>query len=109
MGESRSEFEQFCKVCNRITDHESATYDDETSITCLEHEEEDQQRYEAREEILKLQSLNIDETIQNLLHENHTESNCNCNQPKGTATMRSEGAGDMQICLSCFGAEGCIY
>lgn len=109
LGESRNNFEQFCKVCNKETEHESSTFDDVNSITCLEHEDDDQQRYEAGEEILKLQKLNIEETIQNLLHENHTESNCNCNQPKGTAIMRSEGAEDMEICLKCFGAEGCIY
>ena len=46
--------------------------------------------------------------VQNLLSENHTESNCRCDGLE-TETMRQEGAGDMEICLICFGAKGCIY
>jgi hypothetical protein len=46
---------------------------------------------------------------QRWLHEKHTESNCVCNQEEGTATMRSEGAGDIEVCLVCFGADGCVY
>ena len=46
---------------------------------------------------------------QTWLHQKHTENNCHCDQPKGTATMRSDGAGDIQVCLSCFGADGCVY
>ena len=56
--------------------------------------------------------LNLEEyaqELQDILHENHTESNCNCDQQYGTAIMISEGAGDMEICLKCFGADGCIY
>jgi len=61
----------------------------------------------ARNKILELQhAVN---TVQDLLHEHHTESNCQCNQKYGTETMYSDGAGDMEICLNCFGADGCVY
>lgn len=63
---------------------------------------------EAREQILDFQELETEHSIQKLLHENHTESNCQCDGEE-TATMRSEGAGDMEICLDCFGAKGCVY
>lgn len=114
MGEWRSNFTQFCKVCNKETAHESASFDDETSITCLEHEEEDEIYYESRTKILDL--VDAEKKIQDILHESHTESNCQCDSYEGeiertgeTATMRSQGAGDMQICLDCFGATGCVY
>lgn len=109
MGGWHSEFTQFCKVCNKETDHESDSYDDEYSITCLEHEDIDEKQFNASMEIIKLQSLNIDTSIQSLLHNNHTESNCQCQSENGTETMRSEGAGDIEVCLDCFGAKGCVY
>jgi len=61
----------------------------------------------ARNRILELQDAVQD--IQDLLHNNHTENNCKCDQPYGTETMYSSGAGDMEICLNCFGALGCVY
>ena len=42
------------------------------------------------------------------LHEKHTESNCDCDGIE-TELMTSDGAGDMEICLKCFGAKGCVY
>lgn len=61
------------------------------------------------EEIILLQSNGAEEEIQKILHENHTESNCDCVDYIDTATMKSEGAGDIEICLQCFGAVGCVY
>jgi len=61
------------------------------------------------EEVLLLQSCNNNQRIQKILHKNHTESNCDCVDTNDTATMISEGAGDMEICLQCFGALGCVY
>tara|TARA_R110002020_G_scaffold412244_1_gene621865 strand:+ start:169 stop:336 length:168 start_codon:yes stop_codon:yes gene_type:complete len=49
------------------------------------------------------------EISQDWLYEKHTESNCRCGQPKGTATLRMEGCGDIEVCLECFGADGCVY
>jgi hypothetical protein len=39
------------------------------------------------------------------------DCNCRCEQDKGlgTVTVQPEGAGEMTICLQCFGAEGCIF
>ena len=42
------------------------------------------------------------------LHEKHTENNCNCHG-RDTALMKTDGEKDMEICLKCFGAKGCIY
>lgn len=109
MGEWRSNFDDFCKVCNKVTSHESASYDDETSITCLEHDEIEESQYNARQRIQELHSINVYEEIQSLLHENHTENNCQCNDHTSTETMRSQGAGDIEVCLKCFGAKGCVY
>jgi len=64
----------------------------------------------ARNKILFLQGCGAE--VQDLLHQHHTENNCHCgNKDKdyGTETMYSEGAGDMEICLYCFGARGCVY
>ena len=61
------------------------------------------------EEILILQSNGAEQKIQKILHDNHTESNCDCVDCIDTATMKSEGAGDIEICLQCFGAIGCVY
>ncbi len=46
---------------------------------------------------------------QDWLDEKHTQNNCHCDTSKGTATLRSEGAGDIQVCLKCFGAVGFVY
>lgn len=61
------------------------------------------------EEILILQSNGVEQEIQKILHENHTESNCDCVDTNDTSTMKSEGAGDIEICLQCFGAIGRVY
>jgi hypothetical protein len=41
----------------------------------------------------------------------HTTGNCSCEQDKelGTMFIQPEGAGEMEICLQCFGAIGCVY
>ena len=69
----------------------------------------------------KIRELLLDPNIsakeeQRLLHEHHTESNCRCDSDNSmirktgeTATMISEGAGDIEICLDCFGAKGYVY
>ena len=49
---------------------------------------------------------------QKWLADKHSDmsSNCQCDNPSGdTETLRQEGAGDMEICLDCFGAIGCVY
>jgi len=61
------------------------------------------------EEILILQSNGVEQEIQKILHENHTESNCDCVDTNDTSIMKSEGAGDIEICLQCFGAIGRVY
>jgi len=42
------------------------------------------------------------------LHEKHTDNNCNCHG-RDTALMKTDGEKDMEICLKCFGAKGCVY
>jgi len=42
------------------------------------------------------------------LHDKHTQNNCDCKGTE-TATMETDGEGDMEICLKCFGAKGCVY
>ena len=59
--------------------------------------------------ILILRSKGAEQKIQQILHENHTESNCDCVDTNDTATMKSEGAADIEICLQCFGAIGRVY
>ena len=40
----------------------------------------------------------------------HTETNCQCGNPSyETYVLRSEGAGDIEMCLDCFGALECVY
>ena len=52
---------------------------------------------------------------QEWLRDKHIEDfNCNCDQPKGTETLRPPASdpdicGDIEICLNCFGAIGCVY
>ncbi len=109
MGESRSDFNKFCKVCNKVTQHEAVSYDDVNYITCLEHDEIQESQFNARSRIEELHSIQVYEEIQSLLHENHTENNCKCTDHTSTETMRSQGAGDIEVCLKCFGAKGCVY
>ena len=61
------------------------------------------------EEVLLLQLCDGERRIQDILHKNHTENNCDCVDTNDTAIMKSEGATDMEICLQCFGALGNIY
>jgi len=61
------------------------------------------------EEVLLLQLCNDIQRIQEILHKNHTENNCDCVDTIDTVMMKSEGAADMEICLQCFGAVGYVY
>jgi len=61
------------------------------------------------EEVLLLQLCNDIQRIQQILHKNHTENNCECVDTIDTAIMKSEGAADIEICLQCFGSVECIY
>jgi len=61
------------------------------------------------EEILLLQLCNSEQRIQEILHKNHTQLNCDCVDTNDTAIMKSEGAADIEICLQCFGAVENIY
>ncbi len=56
--------------------------------------------------ILILRSNGAEQKIQKILHENYTKSNCDCVDTNDTATMKSVGAVDIEICLQCFGAIG---
>ena len=39
----------------------------------------------------------------------HDGGNCFCDGEADTFTISHEGAGDMDICLECFGARGLVY
>jgi len=48
--------------------------------------------------------------LQEIAWNKHTENNCTCgNDSYERFTLRSEGAGDIVMCLDCFGALGCVY
>jgi len=48
--------------------------------------------------------------LQEIAHFKHTENNCKCGNHSGEKyILRSDGAGDIVMCLDCFGALGCVY
>ena len=49
--------------------------------------------------------------LQNRVQELHMPKNCSCEQDKdlGTLYIEPEGAGEIQVCLQCFGAIGVVY
>lgn len=49
--------------------------------------------------------------LQNRVEELHCDGNCLCEQDKelGTMIIQPEGAGDIEVCLQCFGARGSVY
>jgi len=49
--------------------------------------------------------------LHNRVLELHCDSNCQCEQDKnlGTLNVQPEGAGEIEVCLQCFGAIGCVY
>ena len=49
--------------------------------------------------------------LQNRIEELHGDHNCSCEQDKdlGTFYIEPEGAGEIQVCLQCFGAIGVVY
>ena len=64
---------------------------------------------------MKLDQNEVDRIVSeyNGLHDRvmklHEGCNCFCDGEADTFTISPEGAGDMEICLECFGARGRVY
>ena len=59
------------------------------------------------EEVLLLQLCNSVQRIQEILHKNHTQLNCDCVDTIDTALMKSGESANIEICLQCFGTVVC--
>lgn len=107
-----------CKICEELIDNDEIFDIDEDNnnglqicICCncnykVDHEVEIKQF----NELLKNHSYQQEEELQHISHDLHTETNCRCNNPSNdTFTLTSEGAGDIEMCLDCYGALGCVY
>jgi len=108
------EVRSICKICKDEIDFDEVfdfSEDEKTCICCncnykVDYAVEIKQFYE----LLNNHSYKQEEELQDIAHSIHTETNCRCNNPsRDTFTLVSEGAGDIEMCLDCYGALGCVY
>lgn len=96
-----------CKKCQLDFDCDDMV----NESVCYICEYKNEKKHEIKEfnRLLKKHSYLQEEELNDLAYNLHTQSNCHCEFDDDTFTLTSDGAGDIEMCLNCFGAKGYVY
>ena len=101
--------DKYCKICEEEYIDEYEMYDKNICSEGCYNQKERKQEIKEFEDLMDNHSYSQEDNLQSIAHGLHTESNCNCDVDADTFTLESEGAGDIEMCLYCYDARGCVY